>query len=206
MTSTTLQRSKPISALSGKPKTCKAPGCKAKFTPTRAFEVWCSPECGLAIARGRLVKEQKAKATQERKADKVKREKLKTRSDWIKDAQKAFNAFIRARDARQPCICCNKPLGDQQYGGAYDAGHYRSVGSAPHLRFEEANVHAQRKQCNQHGGGRAVDYRAGLITRIGLAAVEALEADQVPRRYDIDALRQIRDTYRAKAKALRETQ
>ena len=210
MTAATLQRGTPMAALSGKPKTCKAPGCKRKFTPSRLFEVWCSPECGLAIARGRLAKDQKVKATAERKADKVKREKLKTRSDWIKDAQKAFNSFIRARDMARPCICCGLPLGDQQFGGSYDAGHYRSVGSAPHLRFDERNCHAQRKQCNQWGAGRAVDYRIGLIQRLGLAVVEELEADQAPRRYDIEALRQIRDTYRAKAndlqRALREAQ
>src|SRR3546814_4920656 len=80
-----------------------------------------------------------------------------TRSDWTKKAQIAFNKFIRLRDARKPCICCGKPLTDGALtGGGYDAGHYRSTGSAPHLRFIEDNCHAQRKQCNQWGAGRAV--------------------------------------------------
>lgn len=183
-----------------KPRKCKAPGCKGLFESSQPFRTWCSPACGLAIAQAKLAKQAKEAKKIERAADQVKRETLKTRSDWIKDAQKAFNAFIRARDLGRPCICCGQPLGDQQFGGSFDAGHYRSVGSAPHLRFEENNVHAQRKQCNQHGGGRAVDYRVGLIRRIGLEAVEALEADQAPRRHTVDELRQITATYRQKTR------
>jgi len=81
--------------------------------------------------------------------------------------------------------------------------HYRSVGSSPHLRFDERNAHAQRKQCNRWGAGRSVDYRLGLINRIGLAAVESLEADQTPKNYTIDDLRAITACYRAKLKGLK---
>lgn len=42
----------------------------------------------------------------------------------------------------------------------------------------------------------------GLIERIGLARVEALEADQASRKYTIDELRAIRDLYRAKLREL----
>ncbi len=45
-------------------------------------------------------------------------------------------------------------------------------------------------------------YRLGLIERIGLARVEALEADQAPRKYTADELRAIRDLYRAKLREL----
>ena len=47
-----------------------------------------------------------------------------------------------------------------------------------------------------------MDYRIGLIARIGQASVEAIEADQTPRKWSIDELKAIRDHYRAKAKAL----
>src|SRR3546814_7971233 len=133
------------------------------------------------------------------------RERLMTRSDWTKKAQIAFNKFIRLRDARKPCICCGKPLTDGALtGGGYDAGHYRSTGSAPHLRFIEDNCHAQRKQCNQWGAGRAVDYRIGLIARIGLARVEAIEADQPPRKHNIDELKAMTAKYRALANELKK--
>ena len=83
-----------------------------------------------------------------------------------------------------------------------DAGHYRSRGSAPHLRFDERNVHSQRKQCNRYGFD-ITGYRNGLIARIGLEAVEALEAEQAPKHYTAADLKAIRDEYRAKAKALK---
>ena len=64
-------------------------------------------------------------------------------------------------------------------------------------------MHRQLVQCNRHGAGRAVDYRIGLIARIGLEAVEALEADNTARKWTIEDLRGIRDLYREKLKALK---
>jgi len=186
-----------------KPKPCKV--CKNPFVKKRPFEVWCSPECGLELVKAKQAKEGKAKAKAERQADKAKRERLKTRSDYMKEAQREFNRYIRTRDADKPCICCGQPLrlgSGGSIGGEFDCGHYRSVGSAPHLRFHESNAHGQRKVCNRYGAGRAVDYRIGLVQRIGLDAVEALEADQTPRRYTIPDLIAIRDEYRAKTRAL----
>jgi len=181
-------------------KRCKS--CNEPFTPQRMGQKVCSPACAAFFARNQSEKSQKTLAKAERIADKVKREALKTRSDWMKDAQREFNRYVRMRDAGRSCICCDKPLGSDQPGGAYDAGHYRSIGSAPHLRFDERNVHAQRKRCNLWGAGRAVDYRLGLIKRIGLADVNTLESDQTPRKYDINDLKQIIKTYRAKCKNL----
>lgn len=157
----------------------------------------CSPACAIELAN--VAREKKAKADY-----KARKEAVKTRSDWMKEAQVAFNAFVRARDAGKPCICCGKPLELDAVGGGFDCGHYRSVGSAPHLRFNENNAHGQRKQCNRYGAGRAVDYRIGLIARMGLQAVEALEADQEPRKWSIDELKAIKAHYKAKLKQLRE--
>lgn len=160
-------------------------------------------ECQVSYAQQVADKAKAKREKVERAADRQKREKLKTRSDWIKDAQIAFNAYIRERDKGKPCICCGKPLVEGAIGGGYDAGHYRSTGSAPHLRFNESNCHAQSKRCNRYGAGRAVDYRIGLIARIGVEAVERLESDQTDAKWTIEELREIRDTYRAKLKALK---
>lgn len=140
----------------------------------------------------------------EREVVRERRKALETIPELIKAAQREFNAYIRERDKHRPCICCGNPLGSGDVGGAYDCGHYRSRGSASHLRFDERNAHAQRKYCNRHGAGRAVDYRIGLVARIGLAAVEALEADNTPHKWTAEELRQIRETYKAKLKALKE--
>ena len=187
-----------------KPKKCRC--CKAPFVPARPMQVACSPVCALKLAEKQRDKADRAKKAEDRKITRQVKEKLKTRRDWMREAQVAFNAFVRARDAGRNCICCCRRLGNDAVGGAYDCGHYRSVGSAPHLRFDERNAHGQTKQCNRWGSGRAVDYRIGLIRRIGLAAVEELEADQVPQKWSIEELRQIRDTYRAKVKDLKRQQ
>jgi hypothetical protein len=142
----------------------------------------------------------------ERAELKARKAAIKTIPQLIKEAQVAFNAFIRERDRDCHCICCARPLGDGEVGGSYDCGHYRSTGSASHLRFDERNAHAQRKQCNRWGAGRAVDYRIGLIARIGLDAVESLEADNGVRKWTRDELVGIRETYRAKLRELKERQ
>lgn len=183
-----------------KQRKCKA--CKTPFTPARSTQTACGIDCAMQLAHEKKVKLAECDRLDTVRKDRVRKERLKTRRDWEKEAQTAFNAFIRARDKDMPCICCGLPLSVGDVGGAYDCGHYRSVGSAPHLRFNEDNAHAQRKQCNRWGAGRAVDYRLGLIERIGLARVEALEADQAPRKYTADELRAIRDLYRAKLREL----
>jgi hypothetical protein len=106
-----------------------------------------------------------------------------------------FNRYIRLRDAGLPCICCDQPMGESVPGGAVDAGHYRSRGSAPHLRFDERNVHAQRKQCNRFESGNVLGYRFGLRQRIGIEALEELEADQTARNYTVDDLKAIKAKY-----------
>ena len=184
-------------------RTKKCRVCREPFELRQPMTVVCSLECAKSFAASIREKTEKQAATKQRKADRERKEKLKTRRDWEREAQAEFNAFIRARDAGQPCICCGLPLAAGDVGGAYDCGHYRSVGSAPHLRYDERNAHAQRKQCNRWGAGRAVDYRLGLIERIGLEAVEALEADQQARKYTVDELKAIRDEYRAKARELK---
>lgn len=183
-------------------KKCKV--CKAEFQPSRPMQAVCSTACAIEMAKTKRAKQEQQKAQQDRKNDRQKREKLKTRGEWLTEAQAAFNRYIRLRDHGLPCICCGKPMGDNVPGGAVDAGHYRSRGSAPHLRFDERNVHAQRKQCNRYDSGNVVGYRLGLIERIGLEQVEQLEADQMPRRYSVEDLQQIKAIYTAKAKALKK--
>ena len=168
--------------------------CGKPFVRRSTLHRVCSPRCA--------VKSVRAQRKAERADTKRRKEAAKTRSQWLKEAQSAFNAFIRTRDQHQPCICCGQWSSGESRGGDWDAGHYRSTGSAPHMRFDERNCHRQLKRCNRYGAGRAVDYRIGLIARIGLAAVEAIEADQTLRKYTSDQLRAIRDDYRARLKAI----
>ena len=88
----------------------------------------CSPECALSLAKSARAKAEKVRQVKERKADAAKRERMKTKGQWVNEAQAAFNAYIRLRDQGKPCICCGRPTaGDPN---SVDAGHYRSTGSA----------------------------------------------------------------------------
>ncbi|NMX70895.1 ninG protein [Pseudomonas sp. WS 5111] len=196
----TIERKQP------KPKTCKNPACRASFVPQRLGQAVCSPKCALATVEAQKAKEKKSLAQAGRRDIKVRKEALKTRGDHIREAQQAFNEFIRTRDqaAGHLCISSGKPL--DWSGNAVDAGHYRSVGSAPHLRFDERNCHAQSKQDNRFLSGNAVDYRIGLIARIGQEAVDSLESDQSVRKYTVDEIKAIKATYRAKTSELKKGQ
>lgn len=166
----------------------------------------CGPECAAAVAV-KVTAAQKAKQQrQERAQDKIKREGMKTYPELIAEAQRAFNAFIRARDEGLPCVCCGRDETKVQGLGAHgwDCGHFRSTGSAPHLRFNEDNAARQLVLCNRYGAGRAVDYRLGLIARIGLARVEALEADNTPRKWSHEELRAIKAHYQRRVREMKK--
>jgi len=160
----------------------------------------CSLDCAIHSSK----KARAWAAKEDRKTTRVKLEKLKTRSTWMKEAQREFNRYIRERDrvAGFGCISSGRAL--DWSGNATDAGHFRSVGSAPHLRFNEDNCHAQSKHANRYLSGDAVNYRMRLIERIGLERVEALEADQTPRHYDISDLKAIKEKYKKMARELKK--
>ncbi|HBN7858169.1 TPA: recombination protein NinG [Pseudomonas aeruginosa] len=193
-----------LSTSQPKPKKCQNTECGAKFIPQRLGQRVCSPACALAIKDKHAKPARRAIADRERREVRVRKEKLKSRSDHLREAQQAFNEFIRWRDriAGHACISSGLPL--DWSGNQTDAGHYRSTGAAPHLRFNENNCHAQRKLDNRYLSGNAVDYRVGLIARIGLAAVEELEADNSVRKYTVEDLKAIKAHYRAKVRELKK--
>lgn len=183
---------------------CAVRTCRAEFVRPQPFVIWCSPECGTVVALAKVAKQMTATAKAERKDRQEKLAKFKRKADHVADCQKAFNAWVRFRDRFEPCIDCGKHAsGDALTGGAYDAGHYLSRGSHPHLRFDERNVFKQLKGCNRPGGATATSFRAGVVARIGLAAVEALEADNEPRHYTVDQLIAMTAHYRKLLKELK---
>lgn len=182
-------------------------GCGDEFMPVRPMQKACGPACAMKMSRLQLAKKEATAARDDRKQTRAQLEALKTIPQLKKEAQQAFNAFIRARDraAGHACISSGRPLdwGTAGITGSkVDAGHYRSTGSADHLRFNEDNCHAQSVSENRDKAGNAVAYRIGLIRRIGLARVEALECNNEVVKWTREMLREIRDTYRLKARAL----
>ncbi len=180
-----------------RPKKCKNPACGEKFVAQRLGQAVCSYPCGLAIKDVNQTKARKALADVGRKELRAAKERVKPKGQYMREAQRAFNAWIRARDAAQPCISCGR-----FHEGKYDAGHYRTVGSNPALRFHPDNCHKQCVPCNQHKSGDIVNYRMSLVLRIGQDKVDWLEGPHAPKRYTIDDLKQIKAEYRAKLKQL----
>lgn len=164
-----------------KPKKCKI--CKEKFIPKRPLQQVCSALCGAKYASN-----QKQKAWKKEK--KVRKEKLKTRSEHLNELQRVFNKWIRERDKDEPCISCGKPNGGEQ------AGHYRSVGSSPELRFNEDNVHGQCVYCNKHLHANLIFYRKNLIKKIGIKAVEELERNHEPLKLSVDEIKKLKKKYK----------
>ena len=183
-------------------KKCRT--CRQPFKPARPMQVVCSPACAHTLARAKADKKAAAEKRDDKRKTRAALEAVKGLPELHREAQQAFNAYIRERDKERPCICCGQPLAFEALtGGGYDAGHYRSVGAAKHLRYDERNCHAQRKYCNSRLAGNVVGYRLGLIERIGLAQVEALERDNAPHKWTREEVRRIRDEYRKKLRGMR---
>ncbi len=180
-----------------KQKTCKS--CRNKFVPSRPMQTACSTACAIAIAERKRAKQAQQEEARKRREVRQRLERIKTRAQWLKEAQAAFNAYIRARDAARPCVSCGR-----HHNGQYHAGHYLSVGSSPALRFEELNVWKQCAPCNNHLSGNAVLYRRALVELIGVDKVEWLEGPHEPKKYTIDDLKAIKAEYIRKRKEIEE--
>jgi hypothetical protein len=173
--------------------------CGKPFIPFQSMQKVCPT---VRCAKGYALAQRKAKEKAEREEVKARKQAVKRLRDLIAEAQVEFNAYIRARDAGTTCICCGKPFEPQKPGGSMDAGHYLARSIAPQHRFNENNVFGQRKNCNRPGGATRGAFRAGVIGRIGLAAVEALEADVAVKKWTREELLWIKAHYRAKRREL----
>jgi hypothetical protein len=172
-------------------KNCRV--CNDSFFPSRPMQTVCGFNCAKKLPR--LTRKT---IEADRRATRAKIEQLRPLSYWTKQAQVAFNAWIRERDKHLPCISCNR-----FHAGKWNAGHYLSTGARPELRFDESNVHRQCEPCNTNLSGNLILYRVELISRIGQQAVDLLEGPQLAKRYRADGLKAIRDDYRARLKAMK---
>ena len=188
-----------------KPKKCRVATCRASFVPSRMGQAVCSPACAMIDAPRHEPKARKALADIERKEIKVRKEKLKSRADHLREAQAAVNEYVRLRDAHLPCISCDSTPNDNDLmtGSRWDAGHYRSVGACPELRFEPLNIHRQCVKCNRNLSGNAVEYRIRLVLRIGAEKVAWLEGLHPACKYTVDEIKAIKAEYRAKTRELK---
>ena len=162
-------------------KLCRV--CRTSFSPRSSTQIVCGWECAIELNNVQRIRISK-KETRDAKL------RLKSRADWAREAQSAFNKYIRERDRSEPCISCQR-----HHQGQYHAGHYRSVGAISGLRFNEFNVHKQCAPCNNHLSGNIVNYRINLIKKIGIEEVEWLESYNEVSKYTIDDLKAIKKKY-----------
>lgn len=175
-------------------KTCKV--CEEKFTPKYTSMQKTCNNIDCAVVWGKQLQAKSYKAETKRLK---KKSRDKDRSYWTKKAQEVFNKWIRIRDANKPCISCGT-LGPCQW----HAGHYKSVGAHPEIRFNEDNAHRQCAQDNGFKSGNIAEYRSRLQHRIGLERLLALEGHHDHQKYTIDQLKEIVKIYRSRIKESNE--
>ena len=202
-----LQRKTPLTSGGNRRKRC--PSCRVMFTPARDSQAVCGEiECAIAHGQSEKGREttRKALADVERREIKVRKEKLKSRAEHLREAQAAVNEYVRMRDDQLSCISCDSMPNDHDLitGSRWDAGHYRSVGACPELRFEPLNIHRQCVKCNRNLSGNAVEYRIRLVLRIGADKVAFLEGPHPARKYTVDEIKTIKADYRAKTRELKK--
>lgn len=171
-----------------KPKKCKI--CKNTFEPVRFAQNVCGIPCAIEHSNA-------LKAKKEKKEYREAKAKLKPRADYLKEAQAVFNKYIRMRDEKEPCISCQR-----KHTGQYHAGHFRTVGACPELRFNEYNCHKQCSVCNNYLSGNLIEYRRGLVAKIGITLVEWLEGPHEAKKYTIEEIQAIKKEYQQKIKEL----
>ena len=220
MKRTPLQRKTPLTSGGVRRKRC--PVCRVMFTKARDSQAVCGEiECAIAYGKSEKGRAIAGKALAEvgRREIEVRKEALKTRAEHMKDAEKAVRDYRRTYELSigSGCISCGESqesiLNAQGWktGGAFDAGHFLGKGARPELRLVPSNIWLQCKSCNagsskfaRKGETVSQGFRTGLIARIGLEAVEAMEADHTPRKETVEQLKAITAEYRAKTKELKK--
>jgi len=188
-----------------KPKPKKCPICTTEYIPRSSLQKVChNYKCAMEF--NRQVDERNA-AREIRKQERLqrddlrqRRERLKGKSEWNREAQAAVNKFIFWRDYGDPCIAGGKPLNYGVRGGAVDASHYRARGAAPWLRFNVFNNNAGCVHCNRDLSGNLIPYRINLIEKFGLHRVERIEHDNTVRKFDIEYLKRVKSIFTRRAR------
>ncbi len=168
----------------------KCKNCKQPFEPIRFLQKYCLKEECVRV----WVESEKTKQWKKTKA-KMKNDLL-TIQDYIKLAQQTFNKYINLRDKKLPCISCGKPI-----TGRVNASHYFNANNHWNVRFNEFNVHSSCITCNQYLSGNLIEYRKGLINKIGEEQLTLLELEaNKTRKFTIEELKEIINTYKQKIK------
>lgn len=179
----------------------KCKGCGIKCERRGPIVLCGSDECYKRVAQAAYEKQRKAKERQlnrfkkkQKQKDSIRKKELRSRSEWYSLIQKEVNWYAKHVLYRgHPCYTCGKQQRESDNGGAFHAGHYRTVGGVPELRFEVRNIRIQCYQCNHHGSGMRDIYRANLLDELGEVELLWLDGahkslkDRFPTWQDLEA-------------------
>jgi len=142
--------------------------------------------------------DQESKSSTMEKEKRRMKEELKTTSEFVKEAQKWVNRFVRLRDKDKGCVSCGTPL-----VGKYDAGHFFSAGGHGSVRFDLRNIHSQCTFCNQWQHGNLFNYHKELLKRIGSEEFNNLELQSNGvHKHDKEELKQLIKEFKQKCKEI----
>ncbi len=136
-------------------KKCKV--CTEPFVPRQPMQRVCGVDCAKAEAV-------RIRQHAEKKADRAKRESLKTISQLEDECRRIVQKIARIRDRKDGCISCHMPA---NYGGQWHGSHYRAHGACSSLQFNLWNIHKACAQCNLFKGGNKDGYIQGLLRKPG---------------------------------------
>lgn len=190
---------------------CKHSQCKAELPPARQCDDpiqkkrFCSVECLTKHTREEM-EVKRLKGIRKAMNPNPPKPKKKSQTELT---QQVFNRMIRLLDEGKPCISC----GRSQCGSYWDAGHYRSVGSCPEIRFDPRNCHIQGSGCNRANrrpdknnakGAETIaqEYEARLRDRYGDSMVDWLNGPHEMPRFRDDDLRALRRVFAAECRRL----
>ena len=179
----------------------KCKNCGVRFRKLQPLQMTCSVACAIEYSR-HLEEKKKQKQWQARKKKGL--NALKSYPQKVNEVRSVFQEFIRLRDKNLKCISCDTMPNDKS--NFWDGGHYLKAELYPGLIFNETNCNKQCKRCNNYDQGNLVDYRIGLIAKVGESEVLRLEEIKDSKRtgkYSDADLDLIKRWYRRKIKNLK---
>lgn len=187
---------------------CKC--CNQKFAVKYFNQKFCMIENECIKAFNEELKFKQAKERQ-KKINQIKRQNQKEKKEWhekndsyakrLGKARKVFQYWVRLRDKDESCISCGNPNAE-----LYDGGHYLKAENYSGLIFEPLNCNKQCRKCNYFLDGNELNYREGLIKKIGEEKVLLLENSKDynrVRKYSDEELKAIMAKYSALIKQIK---
>lgn len=171
-----------------KQTTRKCKYCLERYTPKYSTTEPCPKyECRLKHLEANTAKINRANKA-------IARNEIKSYAQRLGEAKKVFQKWIRIRDKDKPCISCGTIS-----SSVWDGGHFKKAELYSGVIFNEYNVNIQCGKCNRFLGGNELNYRTGLIAKIGEQAVlnlEHLAEMSRIKKYTNEELEQIKLKYK----------